>query len=216
MNSKNRIPIQLGLTVGSVFVCSVFVCLLVLVATGFSSTEVEANTTHCSLELDDEKRSACFESNPQQKHEQRLPGWPILNVRSYASGNPNASATRMAEEQVMCGDTEGTTSIGLHCVDDGMKLVFSMGCSFGQSNTPTQIELRAGGQSSEWKAKVFRNQLGMAIDDSITASKFVKTMQGNEKIVLIYSPMNAEKFAATFQLDGFDKAVDRIEALCPL
>jgi len=191
-------------------------CLLVLVTAGFSSTRVEANNTHCSLEMNDEKRHACFESNPQQRYEQRLSGWPILKFRSYASGNPKASATRNAEEFVMCGATEGTTTIGLHCADEGMKVVFSMGCSFGHSNTPTALELQTAAGSSEWRAKILRNQLGMSIDDSILADKFVKSLQGHEQAVLIFAPMGAPKFAATFKLEGFEKAAARIGELCPL
>lgn len=189
----------------------------VLVSTGLSPAFVRADdVAHCSLELDEQKRNDCFASNPQQKYEQRGSGWPIINSQSYASGKPNAYATRIAEEQVMCGGTEGTTSIGLHCVDDGMKVVFSMGCSFGNPNMPTTLELLTDTESSQWKAKVFRNQLGMSIDDSILASKFVKSMQGHDKVVLVFDPLGAPKFVATFSLEGFDKAVERVEELCPL
>jgi len=186
-----------------------------MATTGLLSKNVEANTTHCSLELDDEKRATCYDANPQQQYEQRRPGWPILNFRSYASGNPNASSTRIAEEQIMCGGTEGTTSISVHCVDDGMKVGFSMGCSFGNPNTSTTLQLHTDTKSSEWKAKVFRNSLGMSIDDSILASKFVKSMQGHEKVVMEFAPKGAPRFVATFKLDGFDKAVERVEELCP-
>jgi len=211
MNRENRGPHTLVKSVAAGLVCS-----LVVAATGFVSTDVEADASHCSLELDDKKRKACFEANPQQRFEQRLPGWPILNFRSYASGNPNASVTRIAEEQVMCSGTEGTTSMGLHCVDDGMKVVFSMGCSFGNSNTPTTLELHTDAKSSDWKAKVHRNQLGMSIEDSILASKFIKSMQGHDNVVLVFAPSGAPRFAATFKLEGFDKAVKHIEELCPI
>jgi len=201
-------------------VLSGFICLLIVVTTGLSVTLTKraeaSDIAHCSLELDDARREICYQSNPQQLYKQRRPGWPILNFRSYASGNPNASATRMAEEQVMCGDTEGTTSLGLHCVDEGMKVVFSMGCSFGNPNTPTALELLTDNESSAWKAKVFRNQLGLSIDDSIVANRFIKAMQGHEKVVVVFAPMDAPKFVATFNLEGFDKAVERVEELCPI
>lgn len=211
MSKESRVP---KTSVSSAIIG--LMCLLVLVAVGLLSKRVEANTTHCSLEMNDKKRNACFESNPQQRYEQRLSGWPILKISSYASGKPKASATRNAEEYVMCGATEGTTTIGLHCDDDGMKVVFSMGCSFGQSNAPTTLELQTATNSSQWTAKILRNRLGMSIEDSILANKFVQSMQGHDKVILVYTPMDAPKFAATFKLDGFDKAVARIGELCPI
>jgi len=218
-NKENRVykPPVVSVVSGFIFLLTaVTTGLSTGFLTGFLSNNAEANDiTHCSLELDEAKRETCYQSNPQQLFEQRRPGWPILNFRSYASGNPNASATRMAEEQVMCGGTEGTTSLGLHCVDDGMKVVFSMGCSFGNPNTPTALELLADKKSSEWRAKVFRNQLGLSIDDSIVASRFIKAMQGHKKVVLVFAPDGAPKFVATYNLEGFDKAVERVEELCP-
>jgi len=74
-------------------------CALAFAVIGFASSNVSADTLHCSLEIDDKARAACFETNPQQRYEQRRSGWPIFNIRSYASGNPTASATRIAEEQ---------------------------------------------------------------------------------------------------------------------
>ncbi len=191
-------------------------CLFVVITTGLLNNSVQANDTHCSLELNNEKRELCFQSNPEQQYKQRRPGWPILNVRSYATGKPNASATRIAEEHVMCGGIEGTISLGLHCADDGMKVVFSMGCSFGSPNSPTIVELYADNKSSDWKAKVLRNQLGLSIEDSISASRFVKSMQGHEKVVMVFTPNEAPKFVGTFSLEGFDKAVERVEELCPI
>jgi len=77
------------------------------------------------------------------------------------------------------------------------------------------LELHTDAKSSNWKAKVHRSQLGMSIEDSILAKKFIKSMQGNDKAVLVFNPKDAPRFAATFKLEGFDKAVSHIEELCP-
>ena len=220
MISGNRVRHEPKQSVISAFISAFISALMwtiVFAALVFSSKTSRANeVAHCSLEFDDEKRHACFQSNPQQTYDQLRPGWPVLSFRSYASGNLNASATRTAEQLVMCGDTEGAISLGLHCVDDGMKVVFSLGCAFGNPNTPAPLELLTDTESSLWKAKVFRNQLGMSIDDAILAKKFVKSMQGHEKVVLVFEPKNAPKFVATFNLNGFDKAIERVGKLCPL
>jgi len=197
-------------------VVSALVFSVTIITTGALPNRAAADDVeHCSLELDDAQRATCFQSNPQQQYEHRIPGWPILNFRSYGSGNPAASATRFAEEHVMCDGTEGTTSLGLHCVDDEMRVVFSMGCTFGNPNTPTKLELLVGAQSSEWKAKVLSNRLGLSIDDSRLANEFVQSIQGNDKIVLGFNPSEAPQFVATFKLNGFDKAVGSIKELCP-
>jgi len=187
---------------------------LVLMVMGSVPNDVQANTAHCSFELDDKRRDACFQSKPEQQQVQRSPGWPILKFRSYATGNPNASALRPAEGLVMCGDTESTTSIGLHCTDEGMKVVITMGCSFDKPNALTTLQLNAGIQTSQWRAKIFDNQLGLSIEDPLDAHKFMKAMQGNDKIGVVFEPKDAAKFAATFSLKDFDKAVSHIESIC--
>jgi len=218
MSMENQVSTSPVLSFVSRFACLfayMCACLVLLLATGLLTNSAKAeDVVHCSLELDDKKRAACFESNPQQRYEQRMSGWPILKLRSYATGNDNASATRNAEQYAMCRDTEITTSIGLHCSDDGLKVVFSMGCNFGESNKPTTIELHTAANASGWTGKVLRNRLGMTIDDAILASRFMKSMQGQSSAVLVFAPEDAPKFTASFDLTGYDKAAAKIEELC--
>lgn len=219
MNKDGWAPQSINRSVGTGFVTgfvSGLMCLLVVSVSSFASKHAMANTEHCSLELDDVKRESCYQANPGQKYEQRRPGWPILKIRSYATGNPNASATRFAEEQVMCHGTEGSISIGLHCDDDGMKVLFTMGCSFGNPNTPATLQMHVNANATAWKAKVLRNQLGVSIEDSITANKFMKSMKGANKVAFVFTPADAPQFTATWDLKGFDKAAERVEELCPI